>query len=105
MDELTVRERFIMSIIWKNRQDISLQELIKKVGDEEKVLHRNTICAFIEQLIKKGFVSTYHVERKCYIHSIYSIEDMVERIVWASADYYFDGNIEMVKQMVNKVGK
>lgn len=108
MELLTIQEQIIMKQIWAKEGDISLKELIESVPyDYEKGDHynRNTIATFVRRLKRKGYVTTYHQKRECYIHPLHSIEAIIEYQIRFFADLRFDGDVGKVKSIVNSISE
>jgi predicted transcriptional regulator len=104
MELLTIQEQIIMMQVWRNGEDISLGELIDVVSSaKECTYNRNTISTYVRRLNQKGYLTTYHKGKCCYIHATPNLEGMIQKqIRWLAVEFY-DGDIQRVKRIVENM--
>ena len=76
-EPLSACEAMIMKVIWDQKGDISVPELIDLIQERYKRDYkRTTVVTFLTRLNGKGFISSHRAGRISYIHAEKSEEEI-----------------------------
>ena len=79
-EPLSACEAMIMKVIWDQKGDISVPELIDLIQERYKRDYkRTTVVTFLTRLNGKGFISSHRAGRISYIHAEKSEEEYKAR--------------------------
>lgn len=82
----------IMKVIWDQKGDISVPELIDLIQERyKKDYKRTTVVTFLSRLNGKGFISSRRAGRISYIHAEKSEEEYKAKLSAREVEFWFDG--------------
>lgn len=87
-EPLSACEAMIMKVIWDQKGDISVPELIDLIQEHYK---RTTVVTFLTRLNGKGFISSHRAGRISYIHAEKSEEEYKAKLSAREVNFWFDG--------------
>lgn len=91
-NELSQCEAMVMKLIWEAEEEISIQEVIARMNEQfHKDYARSTVVTFLGNLAEKGYISTYKVGKKAYIHAEKQEDWYKRKRVKEETDFWFDG--------------
>ena len=91
-EPLSACEAMIMKVIWDQKGDISVPELIDLIQERYKRDYkRTTVVTFLTRLNGKGFISSHRAGRISYIHAEKSEEEYKAKLSAREVNFWFDG--------------
>lgn len=94
-EKLSDCELQIMSILWSNKEDITLADIEKaaasRFGKEWKL---QTIATFMTRLSKKKFVDIYRIERYSHYKYLISKDEYCDYLIKDTCNLLYDTSIE-----------
>ena len=87
-EPLSACEAMIMKVIWDQKGDISVPELIDLIQERYE---RTTVVTFLTRLNGKGFISSHRAGRISYIHAEKSEEEYKAKLSAREVNFWFDG--------------
>lgn len=91
-EPLSACEAMIMKVIWDQKGDISVPELIDLIQERYKRDYkRTTVVTFLTRLNGKGFISSRRAGRISYIHAEKSEEEYKAKLSAREVNFWFDG--------------
>lgn len=92
--DLSGCEKLIMKIVWDAKRDISTPEIIQELKNRySRDYARTTVVTFIQRLIEKGYVRTYHIGRVSYVHPIKDEPSYINNFLQYIQDFWFAGDV------------
>lgn len=83
-----------MKAIWDAKDDISTPEIIETVRTKYKRDYaRTTVGTFIQRLMEKGYVTSYHKGRISYLHAERAEHDYKDKFLKETTDFWFHGDV------------
>ena len=93
-EPLSACEAMIMKVIWDQKGDISVPELIDLIQERYKRDYkRTTVVTFLTRLNGKGFISSRRAGRISYIHAEKSEEEYKAKLSAREVNFWFDGKL------------
>ncbi len=90
-EPLTNCETLVMKCVWSSEEDISMQELKKRLNERfKKDYKRTTICTFLLHMEEKGYLRTYRNGLYSYVHPIVTEEEFSKEQAGEVLDFWFD---------------
>lgn len=91
-EPLSTCEAMIMKVIWDQKKDIAVPQLIDLIQERyQRNYKRTTVVTFLTRLCGKGFISTYRVGRLSYAHPEKDEDEYKARLSARDVDFWFDG--------------
>lgn len=91
-EPLSACEAMIMKVIWDQKGDVSVPDLINLIQERyQKDYKRTTVVTFLSRLAAKGFISSHRAGRISYIHAEKSEDDYTAKLSARDVDFWFDG--------------
>ena len=91
-EPLSACEAMIMKVIWDQKGDISVPQLIDLIQERYKRDYkRTTVVTFLTRLNGKGFISSHRAGRISYIHAEKSEEEYKAKLSAREVNFWFDG--------------
>lgn len=106
---LSASETVIMKAVWdynsSNENDIAVPDLIEELRKYGKDYARTTVVTFLLKLSDKGFVRTYRKGKLSYVRVMKSEEEYKEKLMEEEIKFWYGGDIEAFKAMLEKVAQ
>ncbi len=93
-NDISACERLVMKIIWDSTEDLSLQEVLERVNQENKKNWKpQTVSTFLGRLVKKGFLIVYRKGRYSYYQAVVSRSDFWKATMMENAMFFTKGDV------------
>ena len=102
---LTTGETCIMKVIWDEKEDISVPDLIEKlrVKFRKKNYARTTVVTFLLKMDAKGYVKTYRKGKISYVHAMKSEEEYKDKLLRDMVDFWYNGDFAALGDKLNNM--
>lgn len=102
---LTTGETCIMKVIWDEKEDISVPDLIEKLRMKfrEKNYARTTVVTFLLKMDAKGYVKTYRKGKISYVHAMKSEEEYKDKLLRDMVDFWYNGDFTALGDKLNNM--
>ena len=91
--DLSTCEAQIMKVIWDQKEEISVPQLIDLFQERyQKNYKRTTVITFLTRLIKKGYISTHRSGKVSYIHIEKDMEEYRSDLSARGLDFWYGGS-------------
>jgi len=104
-NDISTCERLVMKIVWDSTEELALQEIMRKVNEENgKAWKPQTVSTFLARLVKKGFLTASRRGRHVFYQPAVGKEEFWKNTMQENAKYFTGGDMGMlVCQMCDDV--
>lgn len=102
---LTTGEACIMKVVWDEKEDIAVPDLIEKLRMKftDKNYARTTVVTFLTKMNAKGFVKTYRKGKLSYVHAMKSEEEYKEILLMDMVDFWYNGDFSILREKLDSM--
>lgn len=95
-DTLSDSELFVMKVIWRSDESLSLQDIVERVNRiYEKNWKQQTVSVFLGRIVKKNLLISKRQGRQFFYYPTISEEEYRKKEVIKTVDVLSDGQVDV----------